>query len=64
VKDSEKCPVEKLALPTTANMEYGFFTQPLSTTNPMVRASARQCFFFGHFWPLLTLNPNPKKKPY
>jgi len=34
-QETEKTPTERLALPITGNMEYGFFTKALEKTNPM-----------------------------
>ncbi|KAF5829285.1 flagellar associated protein [Dunaliella salina] len=43
LKETEKNPTERLALPVTANMEYGFFSKPLNPTNPMFDYKTRTC---------------------
>jgi len=42
-QETEKTPTERLALPITGNMEYGFFTQPLNPANPMFDYKTRTC---------------------
>lgn len=43
LKDTEKIPHQRFALPLTANMEYGFFSsQPLVPRNPMFDHRTRQ----------------------
>lgn len=44
LKDTDKQPHERFALPVTGNMEYGFFaTRPLVPTNPMFDYKTRTC---------------------
>uniref|UniRef100_A0A7S0RVE5 Uncharacterized protein n=1 Tax=Chlamydomonas leiostraca TaxID=1034604 RepID=A0A7S0RVE5_9CHLO len=44
LKDTDKMPHERFALPVTGNMEYGFFsTRPLVPTNPMFDYKTRSC---------------------
>jgi len=44
LKDTDKLPQERFALPLTGNMEYGFFSsKPLISGNPMFNYPTKKC---------------------
>lgn len=48
IKDTDKLPAEKFALPVTGNMEYGFFTKQMVKPNPMFDYRKTSCDVTGY----------------